>query len=104
MYGGMPPYMCPGSLVLSRIPTRHMGILMLVQVCNNSNNCLCQGRLPTPHTQIITLVKAPNNSNNSLCLPRKSLHCAGSQLFKRFLTLVQASNNSQANPDACEGS
>ncbi|MBW0587632.1 hypothetical protein O181_127347 [Austropuccinia psidii MF-1] len=82
----------------------HTRILTLVQVSNNSNTFLCQGRLLTLHTQIITLVKAPSNSNNSLRLPHKSLRCAGSGQFKRFLMPVQASNNSHANPDACAGS
>ncbi|MBW0569122.1 hypothetical protein O181_108837 [Austropuccinia psidii MF-1] len=80
----MPPYVRPCSLVLSRIPTCHTGILMLVQ-------------LPTIQTTHYT-------GAGSRCLPCNSLRCAGSQQFKRFLMLVQASDNSDANPEACAGS
>ncbi|MBW0522710.1 hypothetical protein O181_062425 [Austropuccinia psidii MF-1] len=46
-----------------RFPALHMQILMLVQVPNNSKNCLRQGRLPTIHTQTLTLVQVPNASH-----------------------------------------
>ncbi|MBW0509251.1 hypothetical protein O181_048966 [Austropuccinia psidii MF-1] len=58
---------------------------------------LCLYKLPTIQT-------TPNVSAGSLRLPRKSLRCAGPQQFKRFLTLVQASDHSHVNPDAFAGS
>ncbi|MBW0496225.1 hypothetical protein O181_035940 [Austropuccinia psidii MF-1] len=88
----------------------HTRILTLVQVSNTSNNCLRQGRLPTLHTQIIMLVQAPNNLNNSLrrCRlpmpPTQILTLCRFPTISKFLTAVQASSNSHANPDACAGS
>ncbi|MBW0476784.1 hypothetical protein O181_016499 [Austropuccinia psidii MF-1] len=96
----MPPYACAGFLLffahkflhLSRIPTLHMQILMLVQVPNNLNNSLHQGSLPTiptlPYTGLHTNPKA----------------CTGFPQFSQFLRLVQAFDASHANPYACEGS
>ncbi|MBW0517576.1 hypothetical protein O181_057291 [Austropuccinia psidii MF-1] len=62
-----------------------------------THKLLCLLKLPTIQT-------TPYASAGSQCLPRKSLHCAGSQKFTRFLAPVQASNNSHANPEACAGS
>ncbi|MBW0592935.1 hypothetical protein O181_132650 [Austropuccinia psidii MF-1] len=82
MYGGMPLYICPGLLLLSRMPMLHMRILMLVQVANASHTNpyawagfrqltrqslrLC--RLLRIHMPILPLVKVPKNAKNSLPL------------------------------------
>ncbi|MBW0589596.1 hypothetical protein O181_129311, partial [Austropuccinia psidii MF-1] len=110
MYGDMPLYICPGLLLLSRIPMLHTRILMPVQVptmlkvpdayagCQHFTHqsfCLC--RFPTAHTPILTLVEAPENSHAN------PYACEGSPKFQKFLTPVQASDDSHANPYACEG-
>ncbi|MBW0512345.1 hypothetical protein O181_052060 [Austropuccinia psidii MF-1] len=71
MYGGMPPYACPGSLVLSRIPTRHRQVLTPVQDPNGLHAKPCT---VNPYAraafqkcqQFLMPVQAPNNSNNFL--------------------------------------
>ncbi|MBW0554816.1 hypothetical protein O181_094531 [Austropuccinia psidii MF-1] len=65
MYGGMPPYVCPGSLVLPRIPTRHTQILMPVQDSNVSHTKPCA---VNPYTReafqkFLTPFQAPETSH-----------------------------------------
>ncbi|MBW0529150.1 hypothetical protein O181_068865 [Austropuccinia psidii MF-1] len=104
MYSGMPPYACPGSQRVTRESLRLCRFPIIQTIAYARAGCqrfthksLCLYKLPTIQT-------TPYASAGSQLLPRKSLRCAGSQQFKRFLTLVQASNNSHANPNACAGS
>ncbi|MBW0572302.1 hypothetical protein O181_112017 [Austropuccinia psidii MF-1] len=81
MYGGMPPYACPGSLVLSRIPTCHTQILIPVQDPNTSHTKPCAvnpyaGEAFQQCQQILIPVQVPDNSNN--CLHQGSLATAPS--------------------------
>ncbi|MBW0573375.1 hypothetical protein O181_113090 [Austropuccinia psidii MF-1] len=99
----MPSYMCPGLLLLSRMPMLHMQILMLVQVPTmlkvpyashtNHHACTSSRQFKNP----LTAMQAPNNSHAN------PYACEGSQHFNSFLTPLQASNNSHTNPYACEG-
>ncbi|MBW0540120.1 hypothetical protein O181_079835 [Austropuccinia psidii MF-1] len=73
----MPPYACPGSLVLSRIPTRHTRILMPDQDPNASH--------------------AKPYAINSYARE-------ASQKLQHFLMWVQAPKASHANPYSCTGS
>ncbi|MBW0480321.1 hypothetical protein O181_020036 [Austropuccinia psidii MF-1] len=108
----MPLYACPGSLVLSRIPTQ---ILILVQDPNASHAKPCAvnpyARAAFPQYQkFLTPVQAPNASHAKyLCLymfPTIQIipyaRVASKQL-QNFLMQVQAPNASHANPYACTG-
>ncbi|MBW0492045.1 hypothetical protein O181_031760 [Austropuccinia psidii MF-1] len=77
MYGGMPPYACPGPLVLSRIPTRR--------------------------TQILTPVQDPDTSHTKPCTVNPYAGEAFQKL-RHFLMRVQDPNTSRANPYSWAGS
>ncbi|MBW0588616.1 hypothetical protein O181_128331 [Austropuccinia psidii MF-1] len=106
----MPSYICPGLLLLSRMPMLHTQILMPVQVPTmlkvpdayaGCRRFTCQSlrlcRFLTAHTPILTPVQAPENSHSN------PYACEGSPKWQKFLTPVQASDDSHANPYACEG-
>ncbi|MBW0555535.1 hypothetical protein O181_095250 [Austropuccinia psidii MF-1] len=75
MYGGMPPYAYPSSLLFfahkslrfCRIPTLHTQILIPVQDPDSvhTNPYACTGS--RQFKSLLPPGKAPNNSNNTLC-------------------------------------
>ncbi|MBW0525964.1 hypothetical protein O181_065679 [Austropuccinia psidii MF-1] len=68
MYGGMPPYACPGSLLFF------------------AHKSLCLSRIMTLQTQMLTHVQDPNASHAN------TFACTGSQNFKQLLMLGQPPN------------
>ncbi|MBW0588844.1 hypothetical protein O181_128559 [Austropuccinia psidii MF-1] len=96
----MPSYICPGLLLLSRMPMLCTQILMLVQVptmlkvpyASNANHYACTSsqrrcRLLTIHMPILTLVKVANNADNFLRL------CRLPTILTPILMLVKVANN-----------
>ncbi|MBW0487409.1 hypothetical protein O181_027124 [Austropuccinia psidii MF-1] len=111
MYGGMPLYACPGSLILSRIPTCRTQILMPVQDPNTLHAKPCTGEAFQQCQQFPTPVQAPNASHTkSLRLYRlptiQIIAYARAALpqLQHFLMRVQAPNASHPNPHTCAGS
>ncbi|MBW0465129.1 hypothetical protein O181_004844 [Austropuccinia psidii MF-1] len=80
MYGGIPAYACPGSMLFF------------------AHKSLCFSRILTPHMRIIMPVQDPD------AVHANPYACTVSQQFKHFLTLVQAFDASHTNPYSCEGS
>ncbi|MBW0528729.1 hypothetical protein O181_068444 [Austropuccinia psidii MF-1] len=103
MYGGMPPYACPGcllflaheSLRFSRIPTLHMQIItpVLDPDSVHTNPYTCTGS--QQFKPLLPLGQAPDNSNNSL------RWCRLPTLQTQILTLVQVPNNSKNSLCLC---
>ncbi|MBW0567498.1 hypothetical protein O181_107213 [Austropuccinia psidii MF-1] len=106
----MPSYICPGLLLLSRMPMLHARILMLVQVptmlkvpyayagCQRfTRQSLRLCRLLKIYTPILTLVKVPKNAKNSFHLYRLST------IHTPILMLVKVPHNAE-NFSACAGS
>ncbi|MBW0493315.1 hypothetical protein O181_033030 [Austropuccinia psidii MF-1] len=97
MYGGIPPYTCPGSLLFcahtslrfARIPTLHMKIVTPVRDPDSvhTNPHACTGSQQSK--PLLLLGKAPDNSNKCLRL------CRLPTLHTQILTLVQVPDNSK---------
>ncbi|MBW0497338.1 hypothetical protein O181_037053 [Austropuccinia psidii MF-1] len=116
MYDGMPPYTCPGSLVLSRIPMCHRQFLTPVQDPNvlHAKPCTVNPYARAAFQQcqkFLTPVQAPNSSHAKyLCLyrlPKIQIIAYARAVLKQlrhFLMQVQAPDASNPNPYACAGS
>ncbi|MBW0493240.1 hypothetical protein O181_032955 [Austropuccinia psidii MF-1] len=103
MYGGMPKYTCPCSLLLSRIPTLLMKILMPVRDPNTShaNPYACPGSQRFTHK---TLRCKSLHQGSLSTIPTIPYACPGSQRFTQKYLHLYRFPTIQTTPYAGEAS